>query len=165
MNYIDFILILIIIWGAFSGFKKGLINELASIIGLISGIFFAKNYYLLLNKKLYDLFDSESNFISIFSVIIIFFTAIMIVKITGIFLTKIIKFVFLGLVNKIIGGLFGILKSFLILGIFIFIFSKLNEVANIVKKDKLNQSIIYSKIEKTSFYLIDTNYTENGKEE
>ena len=165
MNYIDFILIVIIIWGAFNGFKKGLINELASIIGLILAIFFAKNYYLFLNKKLYDLFESESDFISILSVIIIFFLTILIVKIIAKFLTKIIKFVFLGLVNKIIGSLFGILKSFLVLAILIFIFSKLNEVVNIVEKEKLHQSIVYSKIEKTSFYLIGINYTENGKEE
>ena len=72
---------------------------------------------------------------------------------------------FLGLVNKIIGSLFGILKSFLVLAILIFIFSKLNEVVNIVEKEKLHQSIVYSKIEKTSFYLIGINYTENGKEE
>ena len=109
--------------------------------------------------------ESESDFISILSVIIIFFLTIMVVKIIGNFLTKIIKFVFLGLVNKIIGSLFGILKSFLVLTILIFIFSKLNEVVNIVEKEKLHQSIVYSKIEKTSFYLIGINYTENGKEE
>ena len=165
MNYIDFILIVIIIWGAFNGFKKGLINELASIISLVLAIFFANNYYLFLNKKLYNLFESESDFISILSVIIIFFLTILIVKIIAKFLTKIIKFVFLGLVNKIIGSLFGILKSFLVLAILIFIFSKLNEVVNIVEKEKLHQSIVYSKIEKTSFYLIGINYAENGKEE
>ena len=45
MGYLDVFLSLIIAWGAYNGFSKGLVNELASVLGIISGIYLAKNFY------------------------------------------------------------------------------------------------------------------------
>ena len=36
MGYLDVFLSLIIAWGAYNGFSKGLVNELASVLGIIS---------------------------------------------------------------------------------------------------------------------------------
>lgn len=165
MSYLDLFFGLVIAWGAYSGFSKGLIKELASILGVIIGVFLAKNYYPYLDIKLKPIFESEAGFISILSAILIFLLTIMVFKIIAKFLTKFLKIIALGLLNRIIGSVFGIFKTVLLLCILVFIFSNINNVTGIIKAEKLSQSFFYSKIEKINSFIIESNYNENGNEE
>jgi len=165
MSYLDLFFGLAIAWGAYSGFSKGLIKELASILGVIIGVFLAKNYYPYLDIKLKPIFESEAGFISILSAILIFLLTIMVFKIIAKFLTKFLKIIALGLLNRIIGSVFGIFKTVLLLCILVFIFSNINNVTGIIKAEKLSQSFFYSKIEKINSFIIESNYNENGNEE
>ena len=165
MSYVDLFFGLVLAWGAYSGFSKGLIKELASILGVIIGIFLAKNYYPYLDIKLKLIFESEAGFISILSAILIFLLTIMVFKIIAKFLTKFLKIIALGLLNRIIGSVFGIFKMVLLLCILVFIFSNINNVTGIIKAEKLSQSFFYSKIEKINSFIIESNYNENGNEE
>ena len=165
MSYLDLFFGVVIAWGAYSGFSKGLIKELASILGVIFGVFLAKNYYPYLDIKLKPIFESEAGFISILSAILIFLLTIMVFKIIAKFLTKFLKIIALGLLNRIIGSVFGIFKTVLLLCILVFIFSNINNVTGIIKAEKLSQSFFYSKIEKINSFIIESNYNENGNEE
>ena len=165
MSYLDLFFGLAIAWGAYSGFSKGLIKELASILGVIIGVFLAKNYYPYLDIKLKPIFESEAGFISILSAILIFLLTIMVFKIIAKFLTKFLKIFALGLLNRIIGSVFGIFKTVMLLCILVFIFSNINNVTGIIKAEKLSQSFFYSKIEKINSFIIESNYNENGNEE
>ena len=165
MSYVDLFFGLVLAWGAYSGFSKGLIKELASILGVIIGVFLAKNYYPYLDIKLKLIFESEAGFISILSAMLIFLLTIMVFKIIAKFLTKFLKIIALGLLNRIIGSVFGIFKTVLLLCILVFIFSNINNVTGIIKAEKLSQSFFYSKIEKINSFIIESNYNENGNEE
>ena len=44
MNYIDIVILLFLLYGAFRGFSKGLIIEVATLAGLILGVFIAIRY-------------------------------------------------------------------------------------------------------------------------
>ena len=54
MNWIDYAIIAILALGAFSGFKKGLVLSVSSIICLIASILVAKNYYKLVTLFLVE---------------------------------------------------------------------------------------------------------------
>ena len=165
MSYLDVFLSLIIAWGAYNGFSKGLVNELASVLGVISGIFLAKNFYPHLDIKLKSIFESEAGFISILSAMIIFLFSILIFKVIAKLLTKFLKLIALGLLNRIIGAFFGIIKSVLLLCIVIYIFSKINNITSVINDATLNQSFVYSNIEEINEIIIENNYNENGSEE
>ena len=125
MSYLDLFFGIAIAWGAYSGFSKGLIKELASILGVIIGVFLAKNYYPYLDIKLKPIFESEAGFISILSAILIFLLTIMVFKIIAKFLTKFLKIIALGLLNRIIGSVFGIFKTVLLLCVLVFMLCSL----------------------------------------
>ena len=80
-------------------------------------------------------------------------------------LTKFLKLIALGLLNRIIGAVFGVIKSVLLLCIVIFIFSKINNIASAIDDATLNQSFLYSNIEKINDIIINNTYNENGSEE
>ena len=165
MSHLDIFLGLIIAWGGYNGFSKGLVKELASVLGIVIGIYLAKNFYPFLDLKLKPIFESESGFISILSSLTIFLITIMVFKIIAKFLTKFLKLIALGLLNRIIGAIFGIIKSTLLLCVVIFIFSKINNITATIENATLDQSFLYTNIEKINNNIIDNAYDENGSEE
>ena len=89
----------------------------------------------------------------------------MLFKIIAKILTKLLKIIALGLLNRIIGSVFGVIKTILLLCIVVFIFSNINRVISIIETEKLNQSFFYPKIEKINNLIVESNYRENGNEE
>ena len=165
MGYLDLFFSLIIAWGAYSGFSKGVLKELASIIGVVVGIFLVKNYYQYLDLKLKPIFESDTILISFLSALLIFLITIILSKIIAKLLTKVLKIIALGLLNRIIGSFFGMIKIVLLLCIMVFMFSKLNKVIEIAEREQLNESFFYTKIEKINSFILDINYDKNGNEE
>ena len=165
MSYLDLFFGLIICWGAYGGFSKGLLKELAWIIGVIVGVLLVKNYHQYLDLKLKPFFESDTVLISILSAILILLITIMLSKIIAKLLTKILKIIALGLLNRIIGSFFGIIKTVLLLCILVFIFSNVNNVIGVIEREQLNQSFFYKKIEKINSLILESNYDENGIEE
>tara|TARA_B100001287_G_C22634092_1_gene506655 strand:- start:261 stop:758 length:498 start_codon:yes stop_codon:yes gene_type:complete len=165
MGYLDLFFSLIIAWGAYSGFSKGVLKELASIIGVVVGIFLVKNYYQYLDLKLKPIFESDTILISFLSALLIFLITIILSKIIAKLLTKVLKIIALGLLNRIIGSFFGMIKTVLLLCIMVFIFSNLNKVIEIAEREQLNESFFYTKIEKINGFILEINYDKNGNEE
>ena len=73
----------------------------------------------------------------------------MLFKIIAKILTKLLKIIALGLLNRIIGSVFGVIKTVLLLCILVFIFSNINRVISIIEAEKLNQSFFTQKLKKS----------------
>ena len=164
MNLVDFLLIIIISWGVYKGFLNGLVKELASILGIIFGIFLAKNYYFILDKNILLLLDVEPKLVSSMSLILIFVLTIVTFNILANISTKFLQLIALNLLNKIIGSLIGGVKSILILCFLVFIISKINQIQTI-ENNEMKTSIVYNEIKKINTIIIENNYTEYGNEE
>ena len=165
MKFLDFLIGLLIFWGAYNGYQKGIVKQLASLLGIIAGIFLAKNFYPNLDLKLQKTFESEAGFISIISLISIFLITVLTFNIIAKILTKFLKKIALGVLNKIFGTVFGATKSILILCVIVFVFSKINNLVGIIKNEELHQSTFYSNIEKINDIIIKSSYEEKGNEE
>ena len=123
MNYIDIITICILALGFFRGYSKGLILEITSILAISLGIFgsvkfsnetveFLNNYFPMLLE------NTNDQIVIIFSFAISFLGIMIVVTLIGKTITKALKLVFLGFYNKILGGVFGVVKFFTILSVF-----------------------------------------------
>ena len=58
----------------------------------------------------------------------------MIVSVLASLLTKVLDFAFLGVLNRVLGGVFGVIEAVLILSIFIMIFNTFNEKSHLVER-------------------------------
>ena len=54
----------------------------------------------------------------------------------------------LGIINKILGGVFGAIKIGLILSVVFIFFGKMNDTIPFVKKETLDESILYAPVRK-----------------
>tara|TARA_B110000003_G_scaffold40708_1_gene37724 strand:+ start:175 stop:660 length:486 start_codon:yes stop_codon:yes gene_type:complete len=145
MSYLDIFISIFLVYGFVKGLYKGFIKEAASVIGLILGIYIATQFNSDLSNYLISkqIFNLEEGYIILLSNIILFILTILIVTILGKIATKLAKLVALGLLNKILGGGFGLLKNVLILILVIFIFNIANNSLKIVKQEKLELSFYY----------------------
>ena len=157
MNLIDTICLIILIYGSYKGFKNGIVGEVLSFLGILLGIYLSKTYYLVIDEYLVTVFDSTNQLVSIISVILIFSVTIILSKILSKLITKALNVMALGLLNKLIGSVFGLLKYLLILCIMTFVFSKANDIFVIIEKNKIEETQIFSKVQKINDYVLNQN--------
>ena len=116
----DIILIVILIWGAITGFKKGLVLTLASFVAIIAGALAAYYGADAIASELSGKVDWSEKQIAVSSFAIVFIAVVLAVHILARVLERALKLVAMGIANKIAGAVFGIAKNALILTFIIF---------------------------------------------
>ena len=76
--------------------------------------------------------------------ILTFVIIVLLIHVIGKLLSKVTEFSLLGILNKLAGGVFGALKTAVIIGALLIYFDKLNQNAEIVKQETINTSILYT---------------------
>ena len=130
MNLIDLIIIAIIGFGIIRGYSKGLIIELSSFFGIFISFFIAGNVDNLLSNEISAFISVNSDLLNTISFIIIFILSYLLIIYLAKGFTKLAKVVYLGLLNSLLGGVFGGLKLLLILLIITKIIFSLNLLSN-----------------------------------
>ena len=144
MNIIDIIFIIPIIWFAYQGFKRGLIIELASLLALILGIYAALYFSGYAANFLINNFNIGPKYISVTSFILTFIAVVVIVFFIGKILEKLVNIVALGFLNKLAGGVFGIIKAVVVVSIILLIINHFND--DLISKQKKKNSFLYGPI-------------------
>ena len=130
MNLIDLIIIAIIGFGMIRGYSKGLIIELSSFFGIFISFFIAGNVDNFLSNEISAFISVNSDLLNTISFIIIFILSYLLIIYLAKGFTKLAKVVYLGLLNSVLGGVFGGLKLLLILLIITKIIFSLNLLSN-----------------------------------
>lgn len=115
MNFIDLIIIAIISFGIIRGYSKGLIVELSSFFGIFISFFIAGNIDNLLSQQIVKYVNLNIDIVNIISFIIIFGLSYSLIIFFAKGFTKLAKIIYLGLLNSLLGSVFGGLKLLLIL--------------------------------------------------
>jgi len=116
MYWFDILIMVIIGLSVIYSFVKGLIRELFALGAVIFGFIIACRTYPS-GKELILPIIHNSDISALLSFIVIFLIIAALIVILGALLSRLIHFVRLGWVNRLIGGFFGLLKGFLISGI------------------------------------------------
>jgi membrane protein required for colicin V production len=146
MNWIDAAIVVILILSMVMGFINGLVKEVASLAALILGIWGAIKFSSFTAGKLYDYFDMTGNYVSIIAFVITFMIIVVIIHFIGIIADKIIDAVSLGLLNKLLGILFGLIKSVLIMSVFFVVLNAVDGRRPFLPKERIEESIFYNPI-------------------
>ncbi|WP_224484176.1 CvpA family protein [Robertkochia aurantiaca] len=156
MNFIDIVMICLIAFGLVKGIMKGLFVEVASLLGLILGVYGAIHFSHFTGSILKDHVSWDEATISLSAFALTFMGIVVAVALAGKILTKIADFAALGLFNKILGGLFGAAKITLLLAIIILFFERMNQNFEFVEKNKLSESVMYVPVRSIGAYLFES---------
>ncbi|SIS39754.1 membrane protein required for colicin V production [Zobellia uliginosa] len=153
MSFLDIILGLLLLYGLWKGLKNGLFVELASIVALIAGIYGAIHFSYYAGDHLSQNMDWNEQYINIAAFVITFIVIVLAVQLAGKFLTKIANFAMLGLLNKVAGGIFGVVKVAVILGALLIFFERVNNSSGVVKDETMQESVLYGPIKEIGAFI------------
>lgn len=153
MGFLDIILGVLLAYSLYKGIVNGLFVEIASLISLVLGIYFAIKFSFLMREVLGGFLHWKPNTIQTISFILTFILVVIGVTLLSKLLTGLADLAFLGLINKIGGGFFRVLKTILILGIVFAVFEKVNYNNYLAKKETLDNSLFYNPIQKTARFF------------
>lgn len=153
MSFLDIILAVILGFGLFKGIKNGLFVELASLVSLILGIYVAIKFSFLAKIMLSGFVHWNPKTIQITAFVITFLCIVIGISLLAKFLTGIANFAQLGVVNNLGGGLFRLIKTILILSVFLNLFEKINFNNVFAKKETLDKSIFYRPIQQAAGFI------------
>ncbi|MBK9176313.1 MAG: CvpA family protein [Flavobacteriales bacterium] len=106
MNWLDIVLFLVLAGAAWKGFRRGFLIELASLLGLVLGIWVGVHF----SDRVTAALDLEVKHAAV-AFLITFVLVLLLVLLLGHLLTKLMDIAQLSLPNKVAGIAFGVLRS------------------------------------------------------
>jgi membrane protein required for colicin V production len=156
MNWIDIVILCFALLMIILGIKKGLIIGLASFVALILGIYAAVHFTNYVDRLLTEHLGWNGNWVPVISFTIIFLLVVIVVMLLAKGLEKLLKLAGIGFLNRLFGGIFGLLIALFVLSVIIYIFSHADPREKLIKKSAKENSVLYSWIEKPFPLLMKT---------
>lgn len=117
MNLLDIAILIVAILITVRGFFRGIVQEAATLLGLIVSFFLASYYYGDLSRFLSRFLPGQSLLLSVLSFLFLLGLSVFLFHGFGILLKKVIHVSLLGWFDRVLGGVFGFIKA----GVVIFI--------------------------------------------
>ena len=149
MNIVDLILIIILIAAAVRGFVKGFFVEFASVAALILGILCAMLFSVYVRNWLTGVVSWRPDTIRIVAFLIIFISVVIVVHLIANLLEKFVQAIALGLLSRLGGAVFGVIKTAFILSFLMYLISRVEAYdVTIIPKGPKSESKYWTPIEK-----------------
>ena len=152
MNYIDIIILVVLGIFGLGGLRKGIITEAATLLGLGVGLYGAFHFSDFTAEKLVQWVEINPKYLNVIAFIVTFLVLAILVNLLGRLVTKMVKAINLGFIDKLGGFIIGLAKGVLICSLLVMLLNAL-EMNNIVKDKDKKGSLLYPYIEQTVPYV------------
>ncbi len=153
MSYFDIALIVIIVFFGLYGLWGGLVRRISAIIGLVVASFVSTHYFRILADQLQARLEWGENISNLIS-LIIFLTVVG--SVVSFLINKIFEFFkgipFVGMVDRVLGFLFGIFGGMLFVGLIIYFVNKFPFSESVITH--MNGSVVAPWVLKISSILL-----------
>ena len=144
MSYLDILILLPLVYGLIRGIMRGIVKEIFAIVGIILGIVVARIYAGDLAAWLQQLSTWDVALLRPIAAFAIFMVVALTCNALAALLTKLIKLISLSWMNRLIGGLFGIVKWGLIVLVIIVCIDKADSVLHFIRPEVKQSSVTYN---------------------
>ncbi len=151
---IDIIILLPLVYGLARGIMRGLIKEVIGLFSLLIAFVCAKEFAGDMAVIVQSWFTWETDICKTISFLFIFFATSIILSAIGWLLTRLLHAIHLGWLNRLFGGLFGVLKWTFVVSIILNCIDFLDEHFHFIQPDIKHTSYTYEPVRKvTSVFL------------
>lgn len=152
MNYIDIIILLMLVGFGIGGWRKGLITEAATLLGLGVGLYGAFHFSDFTASKLVEWVEINPKHLNVIAFVVTFIVLTILVNLLGRLVAKLVKSINLGFIDRIGGFVFGIAKGILICSLLVMLINAL-ELKGVLKDKTKQESKLYPYVEMTVPYV------------
>lgn len=143
MDYLDILILIPLVYGAWKGFSHGFIIEIAMLVGLVLGVYAAIRFSGYMEAFLNEFVNLSSAHLSYVALGVTFLLVLITVYLLGKLLTGMAETLAMGVMNKLLGTLFGILKYFVILCVLLLIWDALDDKFRFISEETKDNSLFF----------------------
>ena len=154
MNYIDIALAILLLIGLVRGFMKGFIFEIAVVGALFLGTYAAFKLSYLLQPWILKMGNMNPFTVNLVCSILMFTLICVGLFFLAKLFTGLINMAALGIFNKILGAIFGLLKYAFIISVLLYFFNMLDARHHILSSDTKAESRLFYPVAKMSPALL-----------
>jgi membrane protein required for colicin V production len=151
---LDIVLGVAFAWALFNGFRKGLIIKVASIVGLVAGVYAGFHLSSFAGEWLNAQFDWSANTLAVGAFVVTFIGVVLGVHLLAKLLEKVVDITALSLVNKLGGMALGFLQMLVLLSGLAFALDSVFGHREWLPKAQVEGSILYPSVESAVEYII-----------
>jgi len=154
MNFIDIIAAIGLGYGAFVGFRNGVVREIAGLLGLVIGVWAGLRLGFIFASLLNEKLGIDGNFLPLLGFLVAFLIGIAAVYFVGRMTSTLINSVGIGLPNKLGGLIFGAAKWAFLLGTGLTLVANSGFITEEQRKGSLSYPFLHTFSVKTQDYTI-----------
>ena len=152
MNILDIVLGIPMLVLIYLGWKKGLVREVATLVGLLLGIWAAVH----LSQQVAMLLELESENAVLIAFIITFLAALVLTYLLGRFVEGLMKAAKISILNRLSGALLGLVKALCVLAVLLNYIVLLDRKEVVLKQDTKEESLLFKPVYDTGNRLTDS---------
>ena len=155
MNWLDVLILLPLLIGLVRGLMRGLISEIIAFVVVILGVLGSRFAAPSVSKCLLQWFLWPEGVCDIVAYALIFLAIAILLSIAAKLLTRLLRAIHLGWANRLLGGLFGVLKYGIIVLFAVFVMDKTDEAFHWQENEPVvKTSILYPHAVKVVGWII-----------
>ncbi len=147
LNLLDYIVLGILVLFIIQGFMKGFISSLAAIAALIVGIWAAIHFSNYIGALLNEHFHPSQKWLPVLAYVITFLLVVIAILLLAKLAEKLINATGLGFLNRLGGGVLGIVKGVILVSVLILLLQLIDPKGKLIAEKYRKESFLYGRIE------------------
>ncbi len=155
MNTLDIILLVVAVLGIIYGLKVGLVKQLTLGAGIVVGLLQATIFYQQAGLRIEELTGWHTMVCQALGFLAILMIVSLVINLAGLLLRLLLKIVFLGWIDRILGAFFSLFVAIAVLAFGVKISSGFLPDNKITGETSQQESLLYKEVTKITFTIID----------
>lgn len=147
MNWLDILFAIPLLYGLIQGLRRGIVKEVLMLLAVVLGVYVAKFFSAPMSLFVQEVLGASEKVAAPLSYILVVVVFAGGLYVLAWMLTNILKAIKLGTVNRVAGGLFGLLKWALIISVVLHFFMIVDRYVPVREKPSVQESVLYEPLE------------------
>lgn len=149
MNWLDIVIILLLLLAVWEGWRQGVITQVLGLAAFVVGIFLAWRF----GAQVGGIFGMEGVTATVAGFAIVLVVVIVAVALVGRLTRGLFRIAGLGALDRILGVLFSILKTSLIAGVMLMLAEAADPGGKVLKSEVTEKSRLYPVVMKVTYFV------------
>jgi membrane protein required for colicin V production len=153
MNLLDIILLVLLIPGTIRGISKGFLEQAISLVGVVLAVYLAYHFSEPVCVWLDKYINVSETVLHVIGFAVMLLGVLMAVMIVAKLFTRVADMASLGWFNRVLGFIFSLAVSAVIISVLIILFDTVNAKFELVKTPVLNDSVLYGHLRDLGYWI------------
>ena len=143
MGTIDLIILACFLPAVVIGLKDGFIRQVVALASLVLGLYLSVRFSTPVGQWITERWHLEPFWVKVLSFSVIFIAVALVLNLLGKLLEKVLNITMLGWLNRLLGLVFAMITTALIVGTLIYVLNSANGLLEFIPEEKLTESRLY----------------------